>query len=83
LLLAALLMPTATLLMPTATTLLYCLLYSSRKLRRPVPVWPVAASWEEKMIVVARRSIGARFEDRSSLPLHGRFVDRTLIRIHR
>ena len=70
-------------LITVATTLFYCLLYSSRKLRRHVPVWPVPASWQEKTNVVARRNTGARIDDGASLPLHGRFVDRTVIRIQR
>lgn len=70
-------------LITAATTLFYCLLHSSRKLRRHVPAWPVPASWEEKTNVVARRNRGARIEDGTRLPLHGPFVDRTVIRIQR
>ena len=66
----------------TAATTLFYLLYSSRKLRRHVPVWPVPDSWQEKTNV-ARRNTGARIDDGASLPLHGRFIDRAVIRIQR
>jgi hypothetical protein len=73
----------AALLIATATTLLYFLLYSSRKSRRHVPIWTVSTFWEEKTIVVARGNTRAPIEGHIGLPLHGRFVDRTVIRIHR
>jgi len=73
----------AALLIATASTLLYCLLHSSRKLRRHVAPWPDRASSGEKTIVVARYNIGARIEDGTRLLPHGRFIDRTVIRIQR
>ena len=73
----------AALLIATASTLLYCLLHSSRKLRRHAATWPIRASWEQKTIVVARYNIGARIEDGASAPPHGRFIDRTIIHIQR
>jgi hypothetical protein len=73
----------AALLIATAITLLYCLLHPSRKLRHRVAAWPAAASWEEKTVVVARCTTRTRIEDRNRLPLHGRYVDRTRIRIQR
>jgi hypothetical protein len=73
----------AALLIATAITLLYCLLHPSRKSRRRVAAWPGAACWEPRTIVVARCNTGTRIEDRNDLPLHGRYVDSTRIRIQR
>jgi hypothetical protein len=71
----------AALLIPTAITLLYCLLHPSRKLRCRGAVWPAPSSWERKTVVVARCNTGTQSKNRSDLPLHGRYVDRTRIRI--
>jgi hypothetical protein len=73
----------AALLIATSVTLLYCLLHPSRKLRRRVAPWPAAPSWEQKTIVLARCNTGMRIKDRNDLPLHGRYVDRTRVRIQR
>lgn len=73
----------AALLIATATTLLYCLLHPSRKSRRRVAVWPPGASWEPRTVVVARSSTGTRTKHRNELPWHGRYEDRTHIRIQR
>jgi hypothetical protein len=73
----------AALLIATSITLLYCLLHPSRKVRRRGDAWPAAASWEQKTIVLARCNTGMRVEDRNDLPLHGRYVDRTRVRIQR
>jgi hypothetical protein len=72
----------AALLIATATTLLFCLLHSSRRSRHHVAAWPLPASWENKTIVVARCNTGTRVADAGGQS-HGRFVDRTLIRIRR
>ena len=74
----------AALLVATSITLLYCLLHPSRKLRRRgATAWPAAASWEQKTIVLARCNTGMRIKDRTDLPLHPRYVDRTRVRIQR
>ncbi len=73
----------AALLIATSVTLLYCLLHPSRKFRRRGATWPAAASWEQKTIVLARCNTGMRVKDRNDLPLHGRYVDRTRVRIQR
>src|ERR1700737_2393144 len=74
----------AALLIATSITLLYCLLHPSRKSRRrSATPWPTAASWEQKTIVLARCDTGTRIKDRNDLPLHGRYVDRTRVRIQR
>jgi hypothetical protein len=71
----------AALLIATAT-LLYFLLHSSRRLRHHVFVASVPRLWEENPLVVARGSTGARGQN-AGVPLPGRFVDRTVIRIQR
>ena len=73
----------AALLIATAITLLYCLLHPCRKSRRRVAMWPAGASWERRTAVVARCTTGTRTKHRGDLPLHGRYVDRTRIRIQR
>ena len=73
----------AALLIATSITLLYCLLHPSRKFRRRGAAWQAAASWEQKTIVLARCNTGMRIRDRSELPLHGRYVDGTRVRIQR
>jgi hypothetical protein len=73
----------AALLIATAITLLYCLLHPSRKSRRRAAIWPAGASWERRTVVVARSSTGTRTKHRNELPWHGRYVDRTCIRIQR
>ena len=75
-------LPFAALLIATAITLLYCLLHPSRKARRRLPVWPTGASWERRMVVVARSSTGTQ-TNRNEPPWHCRYVDRTCIRIQR
>lgn len=73
----------AALLIATAITLLYCLLHPSRKARRRLPVWPAGASWERRMVVVARSSTGTQMKHRNEPHWHCRYVDRTCIRIQR
>ena len=73
----------AALLIATAITLLYCLLHPSRKLRHNVAVWPAGVSWERRAAMVARCNTGTRMKHRSEPPWHGRYVDRTRVRIHR
>jgi hypothetical protein len=73
----------AALLIATATTLLYFLLHSSRRLRHRVSVASVPRLWEENPLVVARGNTGARGQDGEGVSSHGRFVDRTVIRIQR
>jgi uncharacterized membrane protein YbhN (UPF0104 family) len=73
----------AALLIATATTLLYFLLHSSRRLRHRVSVASVPRLWEENPLVVARGNTGARSQDGAEVSSHGRFVDRTVIRIQR
>ena len=71
----------AALLIATATTLLYCLLHPSRRPRPRVAIWPPGASWERRTVVVARCNTGMRTKQWGDLPLHGRYVDRTRVRI--
>ena len=71
----------AAVLIATGASLLYCLLHSSRRFRRRVPIWP--ATWQEKTIAVVRGNVGLRVVNNGELPLHDRFVDRTVIRIQR
>jgi hypothetical protein len=71
----------AALLIATAITLLFCLLHPSWKSRYRVSVWPATASWEEKTVVIARRSTGRSNEHTDGGPLHGRYVDRARIRV--
>jgi hypothetical protein len=71
----------AALLIATATTFLFCLLHPSRRLRHRVPAGPLPAYWEKKTVEVGTCNTGARIADRSGQPLHGHFVDRTLIRL--
>ena len=73
----------AALLIATATTLFYFLLHSSRRLRHHVSVARVPRLWEENPLVVARGNTGARGKNGEGVPLHGRFIDRTVIRIQR
>jgi hypothetical protein len=74
----------AALLIATSITLLYCLLHPSRKSRpHSATAWQAPASWEQKTIVLARCNTGMRIKDRNELPLHGRYVDRTRVRIQR
>ena len=73
----------AAMLIATAVTLLYCLLHPSRKPPRRCAVWPAGTSREEKTVVVARCDAATRMKQRSDLPLHGRYVDRTRILIQR
>ena len=69
----------AAVLITTGASPLYCLLHSSWKLRRDVPLWP--AAWEDNTIAIVRRNVRASVGIQVDLPLHGRFVDRTVIRI--
>lgn len=71
----------AALLIATAITLLYCLLHPSRKSRRCAAVWPAGASWERRTVMVTRSNTGTRTKNRGELPWHGRYVDRTRIRV--
>jgi hypothetical protein len=73
----------AALLIATATTLLYFLLHSSRRLHRHAPVAGVPRLREENPLVVARRNTGETVQDGVGVPLHRRFIDRTVIRIQR
>lgn len=73
----------AALLIATANTLLYFLLHSSRKLRRPVSVGPAPVLLEEKTILVVRGGTAKQIEDSNALPLQGRFIDRTVIHLQR
>jgi hypothetical protein len=73
----------AAMLIATAVTLFYCLLHPSRKPPRRCAVWPAGTSREEKTVVVARCNAATRMKQRSDLPLHGRYVDRTRILIQR
>jgi len=73
----------AALLIATAITVLLGLLPPHRKSRHRGAVWPTTVSWEEKTVVVARRSTGQRIEHPHGGPLHGRYVDRARIRVHR
>ena len=73
----------AALLIATATTLLYFLLHSSRKLRRPVSVGPAPVLLEEKTILIVRGSTAKQIEDSNALPLQGRFIDRAVIHLQR
>jgi hypothetical protein len=68
------------LLIATAVTLLYCLLHPSRQIAHHIVPWPAAASINERRVVVVRSAAG-REENRKAMPLHGRYVDRTLVRI--
>jgi len=68
----------AAMLIATAVTLLYCLLFPSRKPARRRAVWPAGTSWEGKTVVVARYNAATRIKH---LPLHVRYVDRTRILI--
>lgn len=67
------------LLIATAVTLLYCLLYSFRKLGRRIAPWPAGISWEEQCVVVR----SATLENRKATQLHGHYVDRAVVRIRR
>ena len=71
----------AALLIATATTLLYFLLHSLRKLRRPVSVGPAPVLLEEKTILIVRGSTVKQIEDGNALPLQGRFIDRIVIHL--
>ena len=73
----------AAMLIATAVTLLYCLLHPSRKPPRRHAVWPAGPSGEDKTVVVARCNAATRAKQRSDLPLHVRYVDRTRILIQR
>ena len=66
------------LLIATAVTLLYCLLHPSRQIAHHIAPWP--ASINERRVVVVRSARG-REENRKAMPLPGRYVDRTLVRI--
>jgi hypothetical protein len=70
------------LLIATAATLLYCLLHPSRKKGHSIALWPAGTSWNEKRVVVASSAAGSE-QNRMPMPLHGRYVDRTLLRIQR
>jgi hypothetical protein len=70
------------LLIATAATLLYCLLHPSRKKGRSIALWPAGTSWNEKRVVVANSAAGSE-QNRMPMPLHDRYVDRTLLRIQR
>ena len=72
----------AALLIATAASLLFCLLNSSRRSRHHGAAWPLPTSWEKKTILVARCNTGTRVAN-PGRQSHGRFVDRTLIRIRR
>jgi hypothetical protein len=69
------------LLIATAVTLLYLLLRPFRQIANPAASWPACISWEEEGAVV----ISARhtYENRQPVPLHGRYIDRALVRIQR
>ena len=71
----------AAVLIGTGASLLYCLLHTSRRFRRRAPIWP--ATWPEKTITVVRGNAGLRVVHNGELPLHNRFVDRTVVRIRR
>jgi hypothetical protein len=71
----------AAMLIATAVTLLYCLLHPSRKPPRRHAVWPAGTSRDQK--TVARCKTATRANQRSDLPLHARYVDRTHILIQR
>ena len=73
----------AAVLIATAITLLFGLLHPSRRPRRRVSVWPATASQEEETVLTARCSTGRRNEQPDGGPLHGRYVDRARIRVHR
>jgi hypothetical protein len=70
------------LLIATAATLLYCLLHPSRKKGHSIALWPAGTSWNEKRVVVASSAAGSE-QNRMPMPLPGRYVDRTLLRIQR
>jgi hypothetical protein len=70
------------LLIATAVTLLYCLLHPCKKMGPSSGLLPAIASWSEKGAAIVRSAAGSQ-ENRKPMPLHGRYVDRALVRIQR